>query len=131
MDLLLSDLLLFQSVEALSLISEAVAAFIGYIGIAIMLVGCIKGVLLFLWQFFQKENLLSDIRIELGQHLALGLEFLVGKDIIESLVEPTWDDLGKLAAIIALRTFLTLYLSRELKAVKEEAREEELKVKHA
>lgn len=131
MDLLLSDLLLFQSVEALSLISEAVAAFIGYIGIAIMLVGCVKGVLLFLWQFFQKENLLSAIRIELGQHLALGLEFLVGKDIIESLVKPTWDDLGKLAAIIALRTFLTLYLSRELKAVKEEAREEELKVKHA
>ena len=125
------DLLLFESVEALSIISNAVAALIGYIGIGIMMFGCIKGVSLFIWQFFRKENFLSDIRIELGQHLALGLEFLVGKDIIESLVEPTWDDLGKLAAIIALRTFLTVYLAKELKAVKEEAQEESLKVKHA
>jgi uncharacterized membrane protein len=48
------------------------------------------------------------------------LEFLVGKDIVESIVHPTWDDLGKLGAIIILRTVVTIFLSRELKEVEEE-----------
>ncbi|PIR49316.1 hypothetical protein COU79_05570 [Candidatus Peregrinibacteria bacterium CG10_big_fil_rev_8_21_14_0_10_54_7] len=64
------------------------------------------------------------IRIELGKHLALGLEFLVGKDIVESIVHPTWNDLGKLGAIIALRTVVTVFLSRELKEVEEELKVE-------
>lgn len=100
---------------------------IGYVGIVIMLVGLTKSLWLFVArQLFRQEDILSAIRIELGQHLALGLEFLVGKDIIESLVNPTWDDLGKLAAIIVLRTILTIFLQRELKEVERDAKEEKL-----
>ncbi len=114
----------------LSSISIFLGEVIGYIGIAIMLVGLVKSLWLFFFrQLIGRENILSAIRIELGQHLALGLEFLVGKDIIESLVNPTWDDLGKLAAIIVLRTILTIFLQRELKEVSHDAHEE--KVLHA
>lgn len=100
---------------------------IGYVGIVIMLVGLVKSLWLFVSrQLLRQEDILSAIRIELGQHLALGLEFLVGKDIIESLVNPTWDDLGKLAAIIVLRTILTIFLQRELKEVERDAKEEKV-----
>lgn len=66
-----------------------------------------------------------EIRIELGQHLALGLEFLVGKDIVDTIIDPSWEDLGKLGAIIIIRTVLSIFLARELKEVEEEMTMEE------
>jgi len=108
----------------LQTLSLLLGAFIGYIGILIILVGCVRGLFLFVSKILFKKVLLSDIRIELGHYLALGLEFLMGKDIIESLVEPTWDALGKLAVIIILRTAVTLFLAHEVKEVREELEEE-------
>jgi uncharacterized membrane protein len=58
-----------------------------------------------------------EARLELGRYLALSLEFLVAKDVLESMVEPSWDELGKLAAIVVLRTAIQLSLSRELREV--------------
>jgi uncharacterized membrane protein len=111
----------------LSDISILLGESIGYVGLAIMTIGTLKSLWLFVVrQILGRENILSAIRVELGQHLALGLEFLVGKDIIESLVNPTWDDLGKLAAIVVLRTILTLFLQRELKEISEDAHEEKV-----
>lgn len=97
---------------------------IGSIGVTVIFVGCIRGLYLFVKKFLTNNTLLADIRIEVGHYLALGLEFLVAKDIIETIVRPTWDELGKLAAIIALRTLLTLFLAHEVKEVREELEEE-------
>ena len=113
-------------VIGLDVFSVLIAAVIGYIGVIVMTYGCFKGV----WDFslsigkHTTHRHLPMIRIELGKHLALGLEFLVGKDIVESIVHPTWNDLGKLGAIIALRTVVTVFLSRELKEVEEELKVE-------
>lgn len=117
---LLPDILLLEEV------CFFMAEVLGVIGVGVMAYGAFKGVYRFLEGslHFRKQDL-PRIRIELGKHLALGLEFLVGKDIIESIVSPTWDDLGKLAAIIALRTAVTFMLSWELKEIKEELDEEE------
>jgi uncharacterized membrane protein len=54
------------------------------------------------------------IRIGLGKTLVLSLEFLLAADIIRTAVAPTWEDIGKLAAIAALRTSLNYFLEREL-----------------
>lgn len=107
-------------VHGLDSFSILCAAAIGYVGVAIMMVGAVKSIFQF-GQYVATKNVhLSHIRIELGKHLALGLEFFVGKDIIESVVSPSWDDLGKLGAIVLLRTILTVFLARELKEVEEE-----------
>ena len=53
-------------------------------------------------------------RIKLGHSLSLGLEFLIGADILKTAVAPTWNDIGQLAAIIAIRTVLNFFLMREL-----------------
>lgn len=57
----------------------------------------------------------TEIRLSLGRTLALSLEFLLGADILQTAVAPTWDDIGKLAAIAILRTGLNFFLDRELK----------------
>ena len=101
-----------------------VGTLVGAVGVTIIFIGCIRGLYLFVCRVFRKDILISDIRIDLGHYLALGLEFLVAKDIIETIVEPTWEDLGKLAVIIALRTFLTIFLGHEIKEVREELEEE-------
>ena len=50
------------------------------------------------------------IRLQLGKWLALALEFTVAADILRTAVAPTWDDLGKLAAIVLIRTGLNFVL---------------------
>ncbi|NJM21220.1 MAG: DUF1622 domain-containing protein [Richelia sp. SM1_7_0] len=57
------------------------------------------------------------IRLSLGQWLALSLEFALAADILRSTIAPSWDDIGKLAAIIALRTILNYFLSQEIEEV--------------
>jgi hypothetical protein len=46
--------------------------------------------------------------------LALALEFLLGADILRTAVEPSWDEIGRLAAIAAIRTALNFFLQREI-----------------
>jgi uncharacterized membrane protein len=46
--------------------------------------------------------------------LVLALEFELGADIIRSAVAPSWNDIGQLAAIAAIRTFLNYFLERDI-----------------
>jgi len=55
------------------------------------------------------------LRQELGGAIVLGLEFLVAGDIIRTVAtSPTFEDLGTLAIIIVLRTFLSFSLELEI-----------------
>ena len=58
----------------------------------------------------------EEVRLRLGRWLALALEFLLAADILETAVAPTWDEIGQLAAIAALRTALNFFLQREIDA---------------
>jgi len=40
---------------------------------------------------------------------------LLGADILKTAITPSWDEIGKLAAIAALRTALNYFLERDLK----------------
>jgi uncharacterized membrane protein len=46
--------------------------------------------------------------------LTVSLELLLAADILATAIAPTWDDIGKLAAIATLRTALNYFLAREL-----------------
>lgn len=60
------------------------------------------------------EQYKEDVRLRLGRWLALALEFLLAADILRTAVAPTWDEIGKLAAIVVLRTVLNYFLQREI-----------------
>jgi uncharacterized membrane protein len=54
------------------------------------------------------------VRLGVGRALALALEFLLAADIVRTAVAPTWEDIGKLAAVAAIRTALNFFLQREI-----------------
>jgi uncharacterized membrane protein len=56
----------------------------------------------------------------LGMWLLLGLEFALAADIIGSVVSPSWEDVGKLGAIAAIRTLLNYFLERDLESAASE-----------
>jgi uncharacterized membrane protein len=49
-----------------------------------------------------------------GMWLLLGLEFELAADIVRSVVSPSWQDVGQLAAIAVVRTFLNYFLEQDL-----------------
>ncbi len=53
---------------------------------------------------------------QFGMWLLLGLEFELAADIIESVIAPTWEDIGKLGAIALIRTFLNYFLERDIES---------------
>ncbi len=61
----------------------------------------------------QKE----EVRLHLGRWLVLALEFLLAADILRTAVAPTWEEIGKLAAIAVLRTALNYFLQKEMERV--------------
>ncbi len=56
----------------------------------------------------------NRVRLTLGKYLALALEFQVGADILSTAIAPTWEQIGKLAAIVSIRTLLNYFLTKEL-----------------
>ena len=54
-----------------------------------------------------------------GVWLLLGLEFELAADIIRTVVSPTWQDIGELAAIAAIRTFLNYFLEKDVERAEE------------
>lgn len=44
----------------------------------------------------------------------LALEFQLGSDILSTAVAPSWDQIGKLAAIAVIRTVLNYFLTKEM-----------------
>lgn len=65
---------------------------------------------------------MAESRNYLGHSLSLGLEFLIGADILRTAISPTWQDIGLLAAIVGIRTVLNFFLTRELKQMEIKAR---------
>ena len=55
--------------------------------------------------------------IQYARWLVGGLTFQLAADIVESALSPSWDEIGRLAAIAAIRTFLNFFLERDLAQV--------------
>lgn len=100
---------------------NSVALVLNIIGALII----IWGVILALLEFLKKETtpqkesvrLNESIRIKLGSYLVLALEFFVAGDIIKTIIIPSWKGLGILGAIVAIRTILSYFLTRDIKRI--------------
>ncbi len=106
----LAEGLLLETAILFKLIIESIAILI----LALAILKAVKE-LVFRNPRMYREEKLSKVRLDLGIALALSLEFLLASDIVATAVSPTWDALGKLAAISAIRTFLNFFLEREVK----------------
>ena len=57
--------------------------------------------------------------LEFARWLVAGLTFQLAADIVQTTVAPTWDEIGRVAAIAAIRTFLTFFLDRDIDQVRD------------
>ena len=89
---------------------------IEFAGIIVIVISMIRG-------FIDFMNKSDKTRIELAQGIMLGLEFKIGSEVLRSVIVTNWEELGRLAAIILLRSLLTLLLHWEIDV--EEKREKE------
>jgi uncharacterized membrane protein len=67
---------------------------------------------------------LSDIRVRFGTWLSLALEFQLGADIVATTTSPNRDTLLRLAVVALIRTFLNVFLAKELDAERQLAAEQ-------
>lgn len=57
----------------------------------------------------------TPLRLDVGRFLALGLEFQLASDLLRTAVSPTFQEIGKLACVAAIRTALNYFLTREIR----------------
>jgi uncharacterized membrane protein len=110
----------------MSAILQTISHIISYISIAIICYGAIIG----LWKFVQNEftrlqgrftlTKIVQIKLEVGRYLLLGLEFLIASDIIDTILNPSFQDLGILAGTVVIRTGLSFFLNKEIEDVKQD-----------
>jgi len=60
----------------------------------------------------------DKVRLGFSRYLVLALEFELAADILSTTISPTWDQLGRLAVVAAIRTFLNFFLQYEIKREK-------------
>ncbi len=85
------------------------------VGALVIAVGAIFAVYQFIVHFNEEQPInFNRVRLTLGKYLTLALEFQLGADILSTAIAPTWEQIGKLAAIAAIRTVLNYFLTKEL-----------------
>lgn len=97
-------------VEWLRLLVEALGALVIAAGIVLVVVALLRHLL------FERGNSFVPIRLAFARYLTLALELQLAADILSTSVAPTWDRIGKLAAIAVIRTALNYFLNKELQA---------------
>ena len=99
-------------------LAELLARLIELAGVAVIVLGVAVSLLLFLLQGLRRRpwaRAYNDLRSNLGRGILIGLELLVGADIITTITAPlTFESVGLLAAIVAIRTFLSFSLETEI-----------------
>lgn len=63
----------------------------------------------------RRSEFLTPIRLSLARYLTLGLEFQLAGDILRTAIAPTFQEIGQLAAIAAIRTALNYFVGREIR----------------
>jgi len=116
-------------VTGLQTVSLYAAELIGFTGVLIMCYGTIRGLAAYLMSIRSIGKTITKVRVDIAQHLSLGLEFLVGKDIIETIIRPSIDQLLALALIVLIRTMIAYILAWEMReAIKQIEHEVKLTV---
>ena len=112
--------LLRETVAVLVMIVEACGA-------AVIIIGALWAFARFLWVGVRRRDTgaFVPVRLTLGRFLALGLEFQLASDILTTAVAPSFEEIGKLAAIATIRTALNYFLGKEIAEERRQLAEEQ------
>ncbi|MDW5612747.1 MULTISPECIES: DUF1622 domain-containing protein [Mycolicibacterium] len=93
-------------------------------GAVVIMIGAVVAIAKFVVALSRRSiNQFSAVRLTLARFLVLGLEFQLAADVLRTAISPSFEEIGKLAAIATIRTVLNYFLNRE---IAQEQREIEL-----
>lgn len=95
-------------VEWLGLLVEAMGAAVIAFGILVVVLALARRMMT------RQGGSFNPIRLVFARYLTLALELQLAADILSTSVAPTWDQIGKLAAIAVIRTALNYFLNKEM-----------------
>lgn len=97
---------------------DAISKVIDGAGVAVIVIGLLVATGVFLLSLRAQAARDESFRLyrqQVGKAILLGLEFLIAADIIRTVaVAPTFQGVGVLAVVVAVRTFLSFTLDVEL-----------------
>jgi uncharacterized membrane protein len=107
-----------MSTEQIHALVDQLAKGLEIVGVAIIVGGILVATLTFVRDGVRAGDWRSaypHYRSDIGRGILLGLELLVGADIISTITAPlTFQSVGLLAAIVLIRTFLSFSLETEI-----------------
>lgn len=105
--------------NSLQIAAEYIALALQAISIMLILLGGMEALYRTLWSLLRRRVTQGTRRaawLSLARWLVLGLEFMLAADIVRTVIEPEWSELGQLAVTAVIRTFLNYFLERDLEA---------------
>jgi len=96
---------------------------ISLIGVAVIIIGTLHSLYQLARFILHKQFDPNYIRLQFGNSVILGLEFMVGADIVGSLIKPDYYNLGLLAILVLIRTILSYFLNLELSTLPPQQRQ--------
>jgi len=106
--------LLHEIAHYVALTIEAIAILIIAIGTVEAFVGIVRSVLSPHADNLEKRA----VWLAYSHWLVAGLTFQLAADVVNTSFSTTWDELGRLAAVAAIRTFLSYFLDREVESTR-------------
>ena len=106
--------------KSIHLLLEPAALLLEIVGVTVILVAAIYATAQYLaaLRTGDAKRSYERYRANLGRGILLGLEFLVGADIIATVTAPlTWESVGLLGVIVVIRTLLSFSLETEIEGV--------------
>ena len=107
-------------------IMHMVTLFLNLVSVAVLLIGVAKAIVRFLktevtlkYEDNRDEfevRAINAIKRNLGSYVLLSLEVLIAADIIESIMNPTVNDIMILGAVVVIRTVISYFLGKEIEA---------------
>jgi uncharacterized membrane protein len=111
--------------EWLTVATEYCATIIEIMALFIIVAGTIEAFVSAAWAMLTRTggHQRRDIWLRQARWLVAGLTFQLAADVIETAVTTSWDAVGRIAAIAAIRTFLNFFLERDLREIRQRQRE--------
>jgi uncharacterized membrane protein len=88
------------------------------LAIATVVIGALRTLPLIALAAVRADYDLAAVWRTFARWIVLALEFELAADIVRTLVAPSWADIGQLAAIAAIRTFLNYFLVLDIERTK-------------
>ena len=107
--------------EWLVLATNAAVDVIDWLALIVIVLGAAEAFVRGVWTMLASADghVQPDAWLRLGRWLVAGLTFQLAADILETAITASWDEVARLGAIAAIRTFLNYFLERDLGEIRE------------